>query len=412
MKRKSEAFGAFKQFKAWAENVTGRKIKILRHDKGGEYMSNEFVAFCKEHGIAVQKTARNRPQQNGVSERANWTMAEMLTAALNESGLPKTFWAECLTALVHVWNRCPTSAVIDSTPYEYWYNEKLKVDHLRVWGCVAYVHIQKDKRKALGWHMEKCIFIGYPEGMKAWKFWNPVTRKVIISERADFDEQYMYNSQPSKTFIPTVPPPPQIESETPQYYDPPFVGPIDNESDTGPVVNPPIQENDDAHNDPGHVPPVVPNEDPADECPIALRKPARARRPPGEYWKVQPASEPAPAPAPIPAIPAANPNPEQSDSEPSGDDNESNDGEYGHMVDSLAEPQSFREALNSPEADQWEQAMLEEVTAHLTNGTWEIVDLPPGKVAIGSKWIYKLKHKVDGSIERFKACLVAQGFSQ
>jgi transposase InsO family protein len=98
MKRKSETFTVFRQFKAWAEKVTGRKIKILRHDKGGEYMSNEFITFCKEHGIAVQKTARNRPQQNGVSERANRTIAEMLTAALNESGLPKTFWAECLAA--------------------------------------------------------------------------------------------------------------------------------------------------------------------------------------------------------------------------------------------------------------------------------------------------------------------------
>ena len=56
--------------------------------------------------------------------------------------------------------------------------------------------------------------------------------------------------------------------------------------------------------------------------------------------------------------------------------------------------------------------MVEEITAHLSNGTWEVVDLSPGRVTIGSKWIYKIKHKVDGTIERFKARLVAQGFSQ
>ena len=56
--------------------------------------------------------------------------------------------------------------------------------------------------------------------------------------------------------------------------------------------------------------------------------------------------------------------------------------------------------------------MNEEITAHLTNGTWDVVELPPGREAIGSKWVYKVKHKADGTIERFKARLVAQGFSQ
>ena len=84
----------------------------------------------------------------------------------------------------------------------------------------------------------------------------------------------------------------------------------------------------------------------------------------------------------MPAIPPIDPNPEQSDSEPSGDDNESSDGEYGNAAASVQEPQSFKEALNSAEADQWGQAMVEEITAHLSNGTWEVVDLPPGRVAM------------------------------
>ena len=69
----------------------------------------------------------------------------MLTAGLKESGLPRRFWAECLAALVYVWNQCPTSAVLNATPYELWYRVKPTIDHLRVWGCVAYVHVQKDK---------------------------------------------------------------------------------------------------------------------------------------------------------------------------------------------------------------------------------------------------------------------------
>ncbi|KIK50148.1 hypothetical protein GYMLUDRAFT_253231 [Collybiopsis luxurians FD-317 M1] len=194
---------------------------------------------------------------------------------------------------------------------------------------------------------------------------------------------------PPKTYAPPVPSLSQVQDKIPQYFNPPSAKNTENE-----LVTPPIPQRegiDDVDNDPGQVPPVVPEEAPADEHPIALRKP--------------PAPEPAPAPAPILAVPPANPNPnpnpEQSDSDSSSDDTESNDGEYGHVVNCLVELQSFKEALNSPEADQWEQAMTEEITAHLTNGTWEIVDLPPGQVAIGSKWIYKLKHKVDGTVEHF-----------
>ena len=63
-------------------------------------------------------------------------MDERIIAMLKESGLPKRFWVECLAALVHVWNQCPTSAVQHSTPFEKWYGRKPMVDHLRVWGCM------------------------------------------------------------------------------------------------------------------------------------------------------------------------------------------------------------------------------------------------------------------------------------
>ena len=59
LKKKSEAFAAFKKFKGWAENITGKKIKIFRHDKGGEFISKEFEEYLAECGIEVQRTTRN-----------------------------------------------------------------------------------------------------------------------------------------------------------------------------------------------------------------------------------------------------------------------------------------------------------------------------------------------------------------
>lgn len=192
LKLKSGALAAFKDYKAWAENQTGRTIKGCRCDKGGEYMSNEYINYLNSLGIYKQYTVRNRPQQNGVAEHANRTLAERITAMLDEASVSRAYWVECLAALVHVHNRCESSAV-EKTPYEMLFKQKPDVSHLKVWGCLAYVHVQKDKRASnLSSHMEKCIFIGYPEGYKGWQFYNPKTKKVVISERADFDERYNY----------------------------------------------------------------------------------------------------------------------------------------------------------------------------------------------------------------------------
>ena len=75
-KKSEETLSAFKQFKAWAENITGARLGCLRDDKGGEYMSREFEAFCIDHGIQRQHSARNHPQEKGVAERANRTLEE------------------------------------------------------------------------------------------------------------------------------------------------------------------------------------------------------------------------------------------------------------------------------------------------------------------------------------------------
>ena len=120
LKAKSEAFTAFKRYKAYAENLLNAKILCMCIDKGGEYMSNEFINFMLDHGITCQYTARARPQQNGVAERANPTIQEHVVAMLKESGLPPSFLGQAATAYVHVGNRCATTSLTSKTPYEGW----------------------------------------------------------------------------------------------------------------------------------------------------------------------------------------------------------------------------------------------------------------------------------------------------
>jgi hypothetical protein len=76
------------------------------------------------------------------------------------------------------------------------------------------------------------------------------------------------------------------------------------------------------------------------------------------------------------------------------------------------EPKSFRQAMSGPDANKWYEATAVKMQAHLDNGTWKLVKLPAGRKVIGSKWVFKIKRNADGSIERYKACLVTQGFSQ
>ena len=77
LKDKSDAFSSFQKFKALVENQSGYTIKILRTDRGSEYVLNEFLNFCKTHGIQKQFTTQYTPQHNGVAERKKLTIMEM-----------------------------------------------------------------------------------------------------------------------------------------------------------------------------------------------------------------------------------------------------------------------------------------------------------------------------------------------
>ena len=104
LKDKSGAFAAFKQYKAMAENQLNCRIKGLRNDKGGEYMSAEWESFCAAEGIQRQHTVRAEPHQNGVAERANRTLMEGIISMLNEAKLPGSFWWDAVAMFIHVHN--------------------------------------------------------------------------------------------------------------------------------------------------------------------------------------------------------------------------------------------------------------------------------------------------------------------
>ncbi len=148
LRKKSDTFLAFKVFKAQAEcEHPGLHIIEFQEDKGEEYMSAEFINFCAEHGIQHRHTEPDEPYQNGQAEHANRTISERANAILIESKLPATFWGHAVHFFVHVCNRCPIHALPDSTPYTEYDRHHWQPDiaHFRVFGCLAYVLVQKKK---------------------------------------------------------------------------------------------------------------------------------------------------------------------------------------------------------------------------------------------------------------------------
>ena len=136
-----------------AERQSGYKLKILRTDRGGEYTSNEFQNYCKDARIKRQLTVRHTPQQNGVAERKNRTIVEMARSMLTSKGLPNSYWAEAVNTAVYLLNRSPTKVVPNRTLYQAWYKRKPQVNHLKIFGCVAYSLIPSQKREKFDMYM-------------------------------------------------------------------------------------------------------------------------------------------------------------------------------------------------------------------------------------------------------------------
>ncbi|GJU41099.1 retrovirus-related pol polyprotein from transposon TNT 1-94 [Tanacetum coccineum] len=138
LKHKHEVFETFKVFQKEVENQLGKTIKSLRSDRGGEYMSQEFLDHLKEHGIIAHRTPPYTPQHNGVSERRNRTLLDMVRSMMSQTTLPKSFWDYALETAARILNMVPTKKV-EKTPYEVWHGQAPKLSYLKVWGCEALV---------------------------------------------------------------------------------------------------------------------------------------------------------------------------------------------------------------------------------------------------------------------------------
>ncbi|CAL8091268.1 unnamed protein product [Prunus armeniaca] len=338
---KDETLDMFKTYKAEVENQLNRKIKVLRSDRGGEYESTAFAEFCATNGIIHQTTAPYTPQQNGVAERKNRTLKDMINSMLNSSGLPHNMWGEALLTANTILNRIPHKTS-DKSPYEVWKGRLPTYKTLKVWGCLAKVQVPLPKRTKLGPKTIDCVFIGFASNSAAYRF-------------------LVFHSDVSDIHVNTI-----LESVDVIFFEDifPYKQGRSNVNSKRTIDDSRINEN--SRIDDGNPTSSSVQENEQDQEP---RRSKRTRIP--------------------------------KDFGP----------DFLTMI-AEAEPQTYKEAISSPEAPFWKEAINSEVESIMQNHTWELVDIPPGNRPIGYKWIFKKKLKADGTIDKYKARLVAKGYRQ
>ncbi|CAN1352538.1 Retrovirus-related Pol polyprotein from transposon TNT 1-94, partial [Linum perenne] len=198
LKTKDEAAQKFLTFKTESENQLDRKVKRLRTDRGGEYGSKLLKDICESSGIIHETTAPYCPQQNGVAERKNRTLKNMMNAMIISSGLPNNLWGEAVLSATHILNRVPHKR-LDKTPYELWKGYAPNLEYLKVWGCLAKVGILSHKRSVVGAKTFDCVFVGYATNSVAYRFMRLDDRSICEYRDAVFFEDQFPLNDPKPT---------------------------------------------------------------------------------------------------------------------------------------------------------------------------------------------------------------------
>ncbi|KAK9044503.1 hypothetical protein V6N11_058403 [Hibiscus sabdariffa] len=192
MHHKSKALERFKEFKNEVQNQHGKSIKALRPDRGGEYLSQDFDELLKECGIVSQLTPPGTPQWNGVFERRNRTLLDMVRSMMSHSDLLISFCGHALETAAFTLNRVPSKSV-QKTPYEIWTGKRPSMSFMKIWGCQAYVKYQMSTKLEPRSH--KCIFVGYPKESKGYYFFNPKENKMVVARTGVFLEKEFLSSK-------------------------------------------------------------------------------------------------------------------------------------------------------------------------------------------------------------------------
>ena len=323
------------------------EVKRLRSDNGTEYTSKEFQSLCVRNRIKHEQSAPYSPHQNGTAERGWRTLFEMARCLLLDAKLPKELWTYAVMTAAYIRNRCYNSRT-KQTPFYLFTGRKPDLRNMHVFGTVCFAY-EQNKTK-LDARCKKGIFVGYDKNSPAYLVYHSDTNDIRRCRCVKFTD--------------TKP-----ESEDVSYDDFEIHKVPDH-------VTVPEENND--------VPNVADNSDIAehavrDDVQVHSRYPKRQHNVPnylGDY-----------------------------------DLDDSTKCSIDYCCRLSAIPQTYQEAISSPEAVKWQEAMEDEMQSLTENDTFTVMRLPDDRKSVGGRWVYSVKLGPDAS-EKYKARYVAKGYSQ
>jgi len=302
----------------------------------------------------------------------------MVRSMLLEKQIPKSFWPEAVNWAVHVLNRSPTLAVKNKTPAEAWNGIKPSVAHFRVFGCISHVPVPDHRRVKLDAKSLKCVFLGVSENSKAYRFFDPISQKIIISRDVVFEEDQKWNWD-------DIPKPVTTND---------FAWEVTDNEDESPILAELVE------NEPTQT--FFPAE--SSNADVATLDEHGTTHANVEAHRLV-NSEPTIVEGRTRRRPAWLTNYETDQSFFTA-----TDVNIAHLVlFTNGDPTTFEEAVKS---ENWRYAMNQKIAAIVKNETWELTTLPVGGKTVGVKWIFKTKLNELGEVDKYKARLVAKGYSQ
>ena len=393
---KSDAAALIPSFIARLEKQSGIKVKVIRSDLGSEF---SIKSYCDRTGVIHQTTPGYAPELNGVAERSVGLIKTRALLLTLSTPLGHPYWSYAMRYAAVIYNKITQSGIEGKSAWQVITGRETNLDAIREYGEVCFAHIPPELRIKSSLDAPKARqarILGIDEAITGY-----IIRYEDDGSIGRSRDVRTATGLPLSTPLKVTTPVPSrsipIKPVTIQQAPQPVIPPVPHQPA---VINPPIQET--VPQGTGELTPAQPElqestiETPAHPSPAPTpkkvrfaptkptRRSARINHPTGEYTgpnarTAHLASESALV---LAITPTAN------------------------------EPKSIAEAMSRPDAALWSAAIAAELDNLTGKGTWEETTLPPGRKAIGCKWVLKTKTDADGKVVKHKARLVAQGFSQ
>lgn len=403
-------------------------IKCFRSDRGTEYTNQTVQDYFAENGIKHETSAPATPMQNGKSEVFNRVMGNGIRTLLVDSGLPKSLWGEALANVNYVRNRTPTSSNENfKTPFELLFGKLPDFNRLKIFGSIAFVLDKRVNKKKLDPKANPCIFVGYSYSSKAYRLLSLNLKEVKEQVSVKIDETMNYkqykksqdkqmspeSSEQEEVVISNVESESHSSSEaelssSSEESDKYKETKIESETNVEPPEAPePLLETkkqvEQKTKDSDSKPLTIPS--PSKHTPVKQQTKTSSSK--SNNTSMPQASKPS---KPSSSKQSVKKSPERRSVRLL---DKIKNIKYGKAVTPITinDPDSYKEAKNSPHWLNWKQAIDNELDAMNKNDVWKVVDKTDQMKPLSTRWVFKTK-KAQNNEVLFRARLVAKGFAQ